>query len=116
MLTIQNIKKIELTFCHSRGLREVTETENKMGDKDYSFHFGPIGDNKGWNKEIEVRLGRDVKYKTTNGDGSYQIFVMGLQLVSENFILPSDIKSKDGLAKEITTVLDKAKHWWKTKS
>ena len=116
MLTIRNIKQIELTFCHSRGLREVTEAENKMGDKYYCFHFGPIGDGKGWNKEIEVRLCRDVKYKTTNGDGSYQIFVMGLQLVSENFILPSDIKSKDGLAKEITTVLDKAKHWWKTKS
>jgi hypothetical protein len=41
---------------------------------------------------------------------------MGLQLVSENFILHSDIKTKDGLAKEITIVLDKAKHWWKTKS
>lgn len=116
MLTIQNIKKIELTFCHSRGLREVTETENKLGENFYSFHFGQIGDGKGWNKEIEVRLSRDVKYKTTNGDGSYKIFVMGLQLVTENFILPSDIKSKDGLVKEITTVLDKAKHWWKTKS
>ena len=115
MLTIQNIKQIELTFCHSRGLREVTETENKMGDKYYCFHFGPIGDGKGWNNKIEVRLCRDVKYKTTNGNGSYQIFVMGLQLVSENFILPSDIKSKDGLVNEITTVLAKAKHWWETK-
>ena len=116
MLTIRNIKQIELTFCHSRGLREVTETENKMGDKYYCFHFGPIGDGKGWNKAIEVRLCRDVKYKTTNGDGSYQIFVMGLQLVSENFIFPSDIKTKDGLVNEITKVLAKAKHWWETKS
>ena len=115
MLTIKNIKQLELNFCYQRGLREVTETENKMGDKYYSFHFGPIGDGKGWNKEIEVRLSRDVKYKTTNGDASYQIFVMGLQLVSENFIFPSDIKSKDGLVNEITKVLAKAKHWWETK-
>ena len=110
MLTIRNIKQIELTFCHSRGLREVTETENKMGDKYYSFHFGPVGDGKGWNKAIEVRLKREADF-----DGSYQIFVMGLQLVSENFIKPSDFKNKEGLAREITKVLAKAKHWWETK-
>ena len=110
MLTIRNIKQIELTFCHSRGLREVTETENKMGDKYYSFHFGPIGDRKDWGKEIEVRLSRDADM-----DGGYRIFVMGLQLVTENNILPSDFKNKEGLAREITKVLAKAKHWWETK-
>ena len=111
MLTIRNIKQIELTFCHSRGLKRVTETINNMGEHFYSFHFGPIRDGVGWNKETEVRLKREMER-----NDRYEIFVMGLQLVSENFILPSDIKSKDGLAKEITTVLDKAKHWWKTKS
>ena len=116
MLTIQNIKQIELTFCHSRGLKRVTESQNRMNEQFYSFHFGPISDGNGWNKEIEVRLSRDVKYKTTNGDGSYQIFVMGLQLVSENFIFPSDIKTKDGLVNEITKVLAKAKHWWETQT
>lgn len=116
MLTIRNIKQIELTFCHSRGLKRVTESQNRMNEQFYSFHFGPISDGNGWNKEIEVRLSRDVKYKTTNGDGSYQIFVMGLQLVSENFIFPSDIKTKDGLVNEITKVLAKAKHWWETQT
>ena len=110
MLTIRNIKQIELTFCHSRGLREVTETENKLGENFYSFHFGPIGDGKEWGKEIEVRLKREADF-----DGSYQIFVMGLQVVSENFIKPSDFKNKEGLAREITKVLAKAEHWWKTK-
>ena len=111
MLTIRNIKQIELTFCHSRGLREVTETENKMGDKYYSFHFGPISDGVGWNKETEVRLGRDL-----DSDGGYRIFVMGLQLVTENNILPSDIKTKDGLASEISKVLAQAKWWWENEA
>jgi hypothetical protein len=111
MLTIRNIKQIELTFCHNRGLREVTETENKMGDKYYCFHFGPIGDGKDWSKEIEVRLSREA-----DRDGGYRIFVMGLQIVTENNILQSDIKSKDRLVNEITKVLAKAKHWWETKS
>ena len=110
MLTIRNIKQIELIFCHNRGLREVTETENKSGDKYYSFHFGPIGDGKDWGKEIEVRLGREA-----DRDGGYRIFVMGLQVVTENNILPSDIKNKEGLAREITRVLARAKHWWETK-
>ena len=111
MLTIQNIKQIELTFCHSRGLREVTETKNKSGEQYYSFHFGPIGDGKEWGKEIEVRLKRWADF-----DGSYQIFVMGLQVVTENFIKPSDIKSKDGLILEITKVLTKAQWWWKNEA
>ena len=113
MLTIKNIKELELNFCYQRGLKRITETTNALGEHFYCFNFGPISDGNGFNKETEVRLGRDMQ---TPGAGYYQIFVMGLQLVSENFILPSDIKSKDGLAKEITTVLDKAKHWWKTKS
>ena len=111
MLTIRNIKQIELIFCHNRGLREVTETENKSGEQYYSFHFGPIGDRKDWGKEIEVRLSREA-----DRDGGYRIFVMGLQLVTENNILPSDIKTKDGLVNEITKVLAKAKHWWETQT
>ena len=108
MLTIRNIKQIELTFCHSRGLREVTESRDMLGKYYYSFHFGPIGDGKEWNKEIEVRLSRNV-----DRDGGYRIFVMGLQAATENNILPSDIKNKDGLAREITNVLTKAEYWWK---
>lgn len=109
MLTIKNIKQLELNFCHQRGLKRITETTNALGEHFYCFNFGPISDGNGWNKETEVRLSRDAK-----GDGSYQIFVMGLQVVAENFIKLSDIKTKDGLVNAISKVLAKAKHWWKT--
>jgi hypothetical protein len=106
MLTIKNIKELELNFCHNRGLKRITETQNKLGEQFYSFHFGPIGDGEGYNKEREVRLGRDV-----NG-GEYQIFVMGLHLVTRRFITIDDVKTKDGLASEISKVLAKAQWWW----
>jgi hypothetical protein len=106
MLTIKNIKELELNFCHQRGLREITETQNKLGEQFYSFHFGPISDGNGYNKETEVRLGRDV-----NG-GEYQIFVMGLHLATRRFVTIDNIKTKDGLASEISKVLAKAQWWW----
>ena len=110
MLTIKNIKELELNFCHQRGLREITETQNKLSEQFYSFHFGPISDGKGWNKEIEIRLGRDVNR------GEYQIFVMGLHLVTRYFVTIDDVKTKGGLASEISKVLAKAEHWWKTEA
>ena len=107
MLTIKNIKQLELNFCHQRGLREITETQNKLYENFYSFHFGPISDGKGYNKEIEVRLGRDVNR------GEYQIFVMGLHLATRRFVTIDDVKTKGGLASEISKILAKAEHWWK---
>ena len=89
---------------------------NRVKKNHKRFCNGPIGDGKGWNKEIEVRLSRDVKYKTTNGDGSYQIFVMGLQMSTRRFITIDDIKSKDGLASEISKVLAQAKWWWENEA
>ena len=111
MLTIQNIKQLELNFCHQRGLREVTETQNRSGDAYYSFLFGPIGDGKEWGKEIEVRLGRKIK----EGSGAYEIFVMGLAEVTREWIVTDDIKTKDGLVIQISKVLARAEYWWKTK-
>ena len=108
MLTIKNIKELELNFCHQRGLREITETQNKLSEQFYSFHFGPISDGMGWNKEIEVRLGRNLKGK------DYEIFVMGLHLVTRHFVTIDDVKTKGGLASEISKVLAKAEHWWKS--
>jgi hypothetical protein len=110
MLTIKNIKELELNFCHQRGLREITETQNKLGEQFYSFHFGPISDGNGWNKETEVRLGRNLKGK------DYEIFVMGLHLVTRQFVTIDDVKTKGGLASEISKVLAKAEHWWKTEA
>ena len=110
MLTIKNIKELELNFCHQRGLREITETQNKLCENFYSFHFGPISDGNGWNKEIEVRLGRNLKAK------DYEIFVMGLHLVTRHFVTIDDVKTKGGLASEISKVLAKAEHWWKTEA
>ena len=113
MLTIKNIKELELNFCHQRGLREITETQNKLGENFYCFNFGPISDGNGFNKETEVRLGRDMQ---TPGAGYYQIFVMGLQMSTRRFITIDDIKSKDGLASEISKVLAQAKWWWENEA
>jgi hypothetical protein len=111
MLTIRNIKQIELTFCHSRGLKRVTETISDMGEHFYSFHFGPISDGIGWNKETEVRLKR-----TMERNDRYEIFVMGLQSVSRHSIVLNDINSKEGLVSEISKTLARAKHWWETQA
>ena len=113
MLTIQNIKQLELNFCHQRGLREITETQNKLGENFYCFNFGPISDGNGWNKETQVRLSRDMQ---TQGAGYYQIFVMGLQMSTRHFVTIDNIKSKDGLASEISKVLAKAQWWWKNEA
>ena len=107
MLTIKNIKQLELNFCHNRGLKRITETQNKLGENFYCFNFGPISDGEGYNKETEVRLGRDLN------QGEYQIFVMGLQMATRRFITIDDVKTKGGLASEISKVLAKAEHWWK---
>ena len=111
MLTIRNIEQIETILCHNRVLERVTKITNALGESFYSFQFPPIGNGIGWNKRTEIVLKR-----TAFHDGSYQIFSMGLQTVSENFILPKDIKTKDGLAWEITTILAKTKLWWETNS
>ena len=106
MLTIKNIKELELNFCHQRGLREITETQNKLSEQFYSFHFGPISDGKGWNKETEVRLGRDINQE------HYQIFVMGLQMATRIKVKEGRIKDKQTLILDISHVLSKAKDWW----
>ena len=113
MLTIQNIKQLELNFCHQRGLREITETQNKLGENFYCFNFGPISDGNGWNKETQVRLSRDMQ---TPDVGYYQIFVMGLQMSTRHFVTIDNIKSKDGLASEISKVLAQAKWWWENEA
>jgi hypothetical protein len=113
MLTIKNIKQLELNFYHQRGLKRITETTNALGEHFYCFNFGPISDGNGWNKETEVRLGR---YMQTPDAGYYQIFVMGLQMSTRHFVTIDDIKSKDGLASEISKVLAKAQWWWENEA
>jgi len=110
MLTIKNIKELELNFCHQRGLKRITETTNALGEHFYCFNFGPISDGKRWNKETEVRLGRNLI------QGHYQIFVMGLQMSTRYFVSIDDIKSKDGLVLAISKVLAQAKWWWENEA
>ena len=110
MLTIKNIKELELNFCHQRGLKRITETTNALGEHFYCFNFGPISDGKGWNKETEVRLGRELQR------GWYQIFVMGLQMSTRYFVSIDDIKTKDGLVLAISKVLAQAKWWWENEA
>jgi len=39
--------------------------------------------------------------------------VMGLHLVTRRFVTIDDVKTKNGLASEISKILAKAEHWWK---
>jgi hypothetical protein len=55
-------------------------------------------------------LGRNLKGK------DYEIFVMGLHLATRHFVNIDDVKTKGGLASEISKVLAKAEHWWKTEA
>jgi hypothetical protein len=110
MLTIKGILKLQNVMCQNRQVWLVTENTNETGQPYYSFRFKPMLDNKGYNKATEVRLGRDIN------QGEYQIFVMGLQMSSRHFVTIDDIKSKDGLASEISKVLAKAKWWWENEA
>ena len=91
-------------------MKQITETTNGLGEHFYCFNFGPISDGKGWNKETEVRLGRELKR------GGYQIFVMGLQMSTRHFVTIDDIKTKDGLVLAISKVLAQAKWWWENEA
>ena len=112
MLVIKNIKKLEGTFCHNRGLVRVVDEKDITGNPVYSFHFGPVGDNKGWNKKAEVRMNRNMH----EGRGAYELFTMGLGMVSQMWVTPDNLKTQDGLSWEISKSLAKAKVWWETEA
>ena len=108
MLTIKGILKLQNVKCQDRQVWIVTESENETGQQYYSIRFKSMGDGKGYNKETEVRLIRNIH----QGRGEYELFVMGLAASTRVWVEPKDLKSMDTLAYLISQTLSKSKHWW----
>ena len=108
MLTIKGILKLQNVKCQDRQVWLVTQNENETGTQYYSFRFKPIEDGKGYNKETEVRLIRNLH----DGRGAYEMFVMGLGATTRVWVEPKDLKSMDTLAYLISQTLSKSKYWW----
>lgn len=112
MLTIKGILKLQNVMCQSRQVWLVTQNENETGKPYYSFRFKSIEDGKGYNKETEVRLLRDMD----EGRGAYEMFVMGLGATTRVWVRPDDLKTMDSLAYLISKALSKSKNWWDTEA
>ena len=108
MLTIKGILKLQNVKCQDRQVWIVTENTNETGQPYYSFRFKAIENGKGYNKETEVRLFRNIH----EGRGAYELFVMGLAAGTRVWVEPKDLKSMDTLTYLISKSLSKAKYWW----
>jgi hypothetical protein len=108
MLTIKGILKLQNVMCQDRQVWLVTQNENETGEPYYSFRFKPMGDGKGYNKDTEVRLLRNMH----EGRGAYELFVMGLGATTRVWVEPSELKTMDSLAYLISKSLGIAKNWW----
>ena len=112
MLTIKGILKLQNVKCQDRQVWIVTESENETGEPYYSFRFKPMLDGKGYNKETEIRLLRNMH----EGRGAYELFVMGLGATTSVWVRPSELKTMDSLAYLISKSLSKAKYWWENEA
>jgi len=112
MLTIKGILKLQNVMCHSRQVWLVTENENETSQPYYSFRFKSIEDGKAYNKETEVRLIREMH----EGNGCYELFVMGLGATTRVWVKPEELKTMDSLAYLISKSLGTAKWWWENES
>lgn len=108
MLTIIGILKLQNIKCQDRQVWIVTENKNEIGQQYYSIRFKAMDDGKGFNKETEVRLIRNIH----EGRGAYELFVMGLAAATQIWVKPEDLKSMDTLAYLISQTLAKSKWWW----
>ncbi len=108
MLTIKGILKLQNVKCQDRQVWLVTQNENETGQPYYSFRFKPMLDGKGYNKETEIRLLRNMH----EGRGAYELFVMGLGATTRVWVEPSELKTMDSLAYLISKALSKSKNWW----
>jgi hypothetical protein len=112
MLTIKGILKLQNVKCQDRQVWIVTENTNETGKPYYSFRFKPMSDGKGYNKETEVRLMREMH----EGMGAYELFVMGLAATTRVWVEPMDLKSMDTLSYLISKSLSKSKYWWENEA
>ena len=108
MLTIKGILKLQNVTCQNRQVWIVSESENETGHPYYSIRFKSIGDGKGYYKETEVRLFRNLH----QGRGEYELFVMGLAASTRVWVKPEELKSMDSLVNLISKTLVKSKWWW----
>jgi hypothetical protein len=108
MLTIKGILKLQNVKCQDRQVWIVTENENETSQPYYSFRFKPMLDNKGYNKATEVRLIREMH----EGNGCYELFVMGLGATTRVWVKPEELKTMESLAYLISKSLGTAKWWW----
>jgi len=112
MLTIKGILKLQNVKCQDRQVWIVTENQNETGKPYYSFRFKSIEDGKGYNKETEVILIREMH----EGRGAYELFVMGLGATTALWVRPSELKTMDSLAYLISKSLSKSKYWWENEA
>lgn len=106
MITIKNIDKIINMTCYGRPIYHVSSYTNKLSESAYVFEFDAILDGKGYNKPQEVHLIRNEK------NGTYRLFCMGLQLVTERKVDLTEVKCLTSLLVEISEVLKKTKYFW----
>jgi hypothetical protein len=108
MLTIKGILKLQNVKCQDRQVWIVTENTNESGQPYYSFRFKAIENGKGYNKETEIRLFRDMR----KGRGAYEMFVMGLAATTTIWVIPEELKDMESLRYLISKSLGTAKWWW----
>lgn len=110
MLTIKNIDKVIGMMCFGRDIYHISNHRNTIGEESYVFEFDAIEDGQfpnGFNKPQEIHLMRDA-----DADGCYKVFVMGLQLATEDRVTDYNIKDKHGLLVTMSCCLSAAKTWW----
>jgi len=112
MLTIKGILKLQDVMCQGRQVWLVTENKTVTSEPYYSIRFKAIQNGKGYNKETEVRLIRNIH----SSKGGYELFVMGLKISTTVLVRPDDLKSMESLAYLISQTLSKSKHWWDTEA
>jgi hypothetical protein len=113
MLVIEGIHKLKGATIYGRLVSNVTVIKNKCNESFYSITFSAIGNGLEWNKEFEVRLAKEESVGLSN---HYDLFVMGLAVVTEIQITKEDMRSAPRLASNIAKVMATAKHWWETEA
>jgi hypothetical protein len=111
-LVIEGLDKLRHATYHQRKIERI-HIDNRgkyLNAAAYVFTFPPIGKGlKGWDKELEVHLR---KYPTPNEE--YELFVMGLHLVTCIYLKIDQIKDIKVFQTYMVLVIDKAKHYWET--
>jgi hypothetical protein len=110
-LVIDGLDKIRRTTYHARTISDIhIDTRQPGRDASYVFTFPPI-DNPldGWNKQMKVYL-----CKFPEGNGRYELFVMGLHGVTCHYLELEEIKDMVVFQVHIISTMNKAKKYWQS--